>query len=45
MIGMEAVRCKYCGCQQFVEAKSEEYVNFADDLIPIMDETESEEKK
>lgn len=42
---MEAVGCKYCGCQQFVEAKSEEYVNFADDLIPIMDETESEEKK
>lgn len=42
---MEAVGCKYCGCQEFVEAKSKEYVNFADDLIPIMDETESEEKK
>lgn len=41
---MEAVGCKYCGCQEFVEAKSEKYINFADDLIPIMNETESEEQ-
>lgn len=41
---MEAVGCKKCGCQKFVEAKSEKYINFADDLIPIMNETESEEQ-
>lgn len=42
---MEAVGCKYCGCQEFVEVESEKYVNIADDLIPIMDEEESEEKE
>jgi hypothetical protein len=37
--------CNHCGARMVEPQESEKWVNFAEDLIPVMDEAESEDKE